>query len=167
MKRCIVLCVGISLFKVLKFFMNETPNLQRFIDAHRSDYATALEEIKNGKKLSHWMWYIFPQIEGLGKSYTSQKYAIHSLKEAKAFLEDPYLGKNLLEICDALMQLETNNATTLMGRPDDMKLKSSMTLFAYVADENSVFLRVLEKFFCGKHDGRTKRILSSMQIVKN
>lgn len=139
--------------------MNETPNLQRFIDAHRSDYATALEEIKNGKKISHWMWYIFPQIEGLGKSFTSQFYAIHSLEEARAFLEDLYLGKNLLEICDALMQLETNNATTVMGRPDDMKLKSSMTLFLYVAGENSVFENVLNKFFRGKKDVRTMKIL--------
>ena len=139
--------------------MNETPNLQRFIDAHRSDYATALEEIKNGKKISHWMWYIFPQIAGLGKSFTSQFYAIHSLEEARAFLEDLYLGKNLLEICDALMQLETNNATTVMGRPDDMKLKSSMTLFLYVAGENSVFENVLNKFFRGKKDVRTMKIL--------
>ena len=76
--------------------MNEKPDLQRFIDAHRNYYATALSEIKTGKKKSHWMWYIFPQIEGLGKSFTSQFYAIHSLEEAKAFLEDSYLGKNLI-----------------------------------------------------------------------
>lgn len=139
--------------------MKEQMNLQRFTDAHQHHYAAALREIRGGRKLSHWMWYIFPQVEGLGKSQTSRFYAIRDLEEAKAFLQDPCLGKNLLEICGALMQLETGNATAVFGKPDDMKLRSSMTLFSLAAGEDSVFSKVLDKFFGGKPDGRTMRIL--------
>ena len=135
-------------------------DLDRFIVAHQRDYEIALGEIKNGEKRSHWMWYIFPQMKGLGISTTSQYYAIHNLEEAKAFLQNPYLGKNLLEICNALMQLETNNATEVFGKPDDMKLRSSMTLFAYAAGADSVFVQVLDKFFGGKYDIRTKQMLN-------
>lgn len=139
--------------------MDRNTDLQRFVDAHKRDYPTALREIRNGKKTSHWMWYIFPQAEGLGRSPTACFYAIHSIEEAKLFLQDPYLGKNLLEICDALMQLNTNNAAEVFGWPDDMKLRSSMTLFACAAEGDSVFLKVLDKFFDGKPDYRTKEIL--------
>lgn len=122
-------------------------------------YQTALKEIQSGHKYSHWMWYIFPQIHGLGRSSTSQYYAIQSLDEARAFLEDPYLGKNLLEISQALLNLDTNNATEVFGRPDDMKIRSSMTLFSLVADADPVFQKVLDKYFGGRKDGRTLRIL--------
>ena len=105
-------------------------NLKRFTEAQYRDYEQALKEIKNGRKESHWMWYIFPQLKGLGRSYTSDFYGIENLDEAKAFLQDPYLGKNLQEIAAALLELDNDNATQIMGRPDDMKLKSSMTLFA-------------------------------------
>lgn len=106
------------------------------------------------------MWYIFPQIQGLGKSSTSQYYAVSSLEEAAQFLEESYLSKNFYVICEALMQLDTSNATEVFGRPDDMKLRSSMTLFAYVAGEQSFFNQVLGKYFHGKYDNRTKRILN-------
>ena len=107
--------------------MARTYDLSRFETAHRKDYAKALREVKNGRKTSHWMWYIFPQIHGLGFSSTAQFYAIDSLEEAVAFLNDPYLGGNLIEISTALLALETNSATKVFGFPDDLKLKSSMT----------------------------------------
>lgn len=133
-------------------------NLSRFTNAHKRDYDTALREIKNGRKHSHWMWYIFPQIYGLGFSATSQHYAMRSLDEAKAFLADPYLGSNLREICNALIALESNNAHAVFGSPDDMKLRSSMTLFAAASDEE-IFQNVLNKFYGGVADSKTLEIL--------
>lgn len=134
-------------------------NLSRFTTAHQSDYHQALVEIKNGRKLSHWMWYIFPQLKGLGRSSTSDYYGIHDLDEAKAFLQDEYLGPHLLEISNALLRLECNDARIIMGRPDDLKLKSSMTLFSIAAPQEQVFKAVLEKFFYSKPDYRTLRML--------
>lgn len=134
-------------------------NLKRFTEAQYRDYEQALKEIKNGRKESHWMWYIFPQLKGLGRSYTSDFYGIVDLDEAKAFLQDPYLGKNLQEISEALLNLDNDNATQIMGRPDDMKLKSSMTLFALAKPECEVFQKVLDKFFHGERDQRTVEIL--------
>ena len=118
-----------------------------------------MEEIKNGHKNSHWMWFIFPQIHGLGRSPTSQYYAVKSLDEATAFLQDPYLSGNLLEICHALLILDKNNATEVFEKPDDMKLKSSMTLFSLVPNADPVFQNVLDKYFGGKRDYRTMKIL--------
>lgn len=134
-------------------------NLKRFTEAQYRDYEQALKEIKNGRKESHWMWYIFPQLKGLGRSYTSDFYGIVDLDEAKAFLQDPYLGKHLQEISEALLNLDNDNATQIMGRPDDMKLKSSMTLFALAKPECEVFQKVLDKFFHGERDQRTVEIL--------
>ena len=105
------------------------------------------------------MWFIFPQIHGLGHSSNSQYYAIQSLDEATAFLQDPYLGRNMLEICHVLLTLDTNNATEIFGKPDDMKLKSSMTLFSLVPDADPVFQNVLDKYFDGKRDHRTLKRL--------
>jgi uncharacterized protein (DUF1810 family) len=139
--------------------MNQNIDLSRFVEAHKRDYQTALGEIKNGRKESHWMWYIFPQIQGLGRSSISQYYAIQSLSEAAAFLKDPYLGNNLVEICQLLLSLKTNNATEVFGRPDYIKLKSSMTLFSLVPETNTVFQDVLNKYFGGKRDYRTLKIL--------
>lgn len=121
-------------------------NLKRFTEAQQRDYAQALREIQNGRKESHWIWYIFPQLKGLGRSYTSDFYGIVDLDEAKAFLQDPYLGKHLQKISEALLNLDNDNATQIMGRPDDMKLKSSMTLFA-CADPEMLFLRKYWKNF--------------------
>ena len=135
-------------------------DLSRFEKAHRADYQTALSEIKSGRKRSHWMWYIFPQVIGLGRSSTSEYYAIHDIGEAKAFLDDDYLGSNLVEICNALLALDSDNATEIFGKLDDMKLKSSMTLFACASEtEHSIFTDVLNKFFDGKPDRRTMQIL--------
>ena len=137
----------------------ENLEITRFIEAHKHSYQNALAEIRNGRKTSHWMWYIFPQIRGLGRSSTSQYYAIQNLDEAAAFLQDPYLGRNLREICHVLLSLETNNATEVFGKPDDIKLKSSMTLFSLVKDTDPVFQEILNKYFGGKRDYRTLKIL--------
>ena len=139
--------------------MNNTFDLSRFVEAHNQSYDTALKEIKNGHKYSHWMWYIFPQIQGLGKSSTSRYYAIKNSGEALAFLNDAYLGGHLIEISKALMQLDSDNPTEIFGKPDDMKLGSCMTLFASVSEDNSVFHQVINKYFDGKPDKRTLAIL--------
>lgn len=134
-------------------------NLNRFLDAQKSSYQTALEEIKNGRKRSHWMWYVFPQIQGLGFSETSIFYAIKDVQEAEAYLEHPILGSRLIEICDAAMAIQSNNANSVFGSPDDMKLKSSMTLFAALDDTNPVFQAVLDKFFSGSKDQKTLQLI--------
>ena len=133
--------------------------ISRFMKAHQSDYQRALTEIKNGKKVSHWMWYIFPQLKGLGCSFTSEYYGIQDLDEAKAYLADPILGRHLIEICNALLSLDTNDATEVMGRPDDRKLKSSMTLFDAATESSDVFQLVLDKYYNGKKDYRTLKML--------
>ncbi|MBW3127437.1 DUF1810 domain-containing protein [Hymenobacter profundi] len=135
------------------------PNLTRFLDAQKSDYQTALSEIKNGRKRSHWMWYIFPQIQGLGFSETSKFYAIQDAAEAEAYLAHPVLGSRLLEISNALLTLSASNATSVFGSPDDLKLKSSMTLFASLPKADPVFQAVLDKFFNGTKDNKTLQIL--------
>ena len=111
----------------------------RFTDAHRSSYQTSLSEIRSGRKKTHWMWYIFPQIQGLGYSASTQYYAIKNADEARAFLNDSYLGGNLIEISNELLKLQTNDPSSVFYTPDDLKLRSSMTLFAYV-EMNSLFL---------------------------
>lgn len=130
-------------------------NLQRFEEAHRKYYQTALSEIKNGRKQSHWMWYIFPQLKGLGKSSTSDYYGISNIDEAKAYLSHPILRKNLIEISEALLKLPTNNVTEIFGKPDDMKLKSCMTLFSMASEDENLFDKVICKFFNSKYDNRT------------
>lgn len=134
-------------------------DLTKFTIAHQRYFVTALNEIKNGRKTGHWMWYIFPQLIGLGRSNTSEYYGIQDLNEAKAFLEHDYLGKNLKEISTALLQLECDDARMIMGSPDDMKLRSSMTLFKLAAPEEEVFNQVLQKYFSGKPDYRTINLL--------
>lgn len=134
-------------------------DLSRFTDAHKYSFDRALSEIKNGRKQSHWMWYIFPQLKGLGFSVTSEYYGIVDLNEAKAFLSDPYLGNNLIEICSVLLTLKPPNATEISGTPDDMKLRSSMTLFDCASPDNSLFRQVLNKFYGGNPDYSTLRML--------
>ncbi len=136
--------------------MNDIYNLSRFTEAHRRDYALALREIRRGRKRSHWMWYIFHQLGGLGRSATAERYAISGLEEAKAFLADPCLGGNLRQICSALLELESSDPVEVFGgHTDAMKLRSSMTLFACAAEGEDIFRRVLDKFFGGRMDGRT------------
>jgi uncharacterized protein (DUF1810 family) len=141
--------------------METNIDLQRFLDAQRQDYQTALKEIKAGKKRSHWMWYIFPQVAGLGFSSTSVYYSIKSMEEASAFLNHPVLGANLREITKILLQLPERNARTILGSPDDMKLRSCMTLFAHVAGTEEVFKQVLAEFFEGQMDSKTLQILDA------
>jgi len=136
--------------------------LKRFIDAQKTDYDIALSEIKNGRKQSHWMWYIFPQIQGLGFSGTTKFYAIKDINEAEEFLADPILGTRLIQICSALLELKGNNANMIFDDPDDLKLKSSMTLFASTYNTNSVFQLVLEKFFNGTKDNKTLEIIGKL-----
>lgn len=142
--------------------MSGQTDLSRFIKAQENDHAIALAEIKKGRKRSHWMWYIFPQVQGLGFSSTSKYYAIKDIDEAAAYLKHPVLGSRLVEICRALLALESDNATQIFGDPDDMKLRSSMTLFASVPGADPVFEAVLKKFFGGKKDERTLEILGSV-----
>ena len=140
--------------------MSSEYNLERFIDAQEASYEIALSEIKSGRKKSHWMWYIFPQVQGLGFSETSKFYAIKDIGEAKAFLEHPVLGERLVRICNALLHLESDNAHNIFGSPDDLKLRSSMTLFSSL-NINPVFQKLLEKFFNGKKDDKTLQIIGS------
>lgn len=136
-------------------------NLERFIDAQRNDYPTALSEIKQGKKRSHWMWYIFPQAMGLGYTSASVSFAIKNLEEATAYLHHEVLGKRLIGISNALLDLEANEAQKIFGSPDNLKLRSSMTLFSLVQGADEVFQKVLDKFFDGKKDERTLELLKA------
>ncbi len=137
-------------------------NLERFIKAQEYDYENALKEIKNGRKLTHWMWYIFPQIKGLGHSATADFYSIKSIEEAKSYIDHEILGKRLIEISNALLKLNTNNPVEVFGEIDSLKLKSSMTLFSYVSDEE-VFNKVLIKYFNGNKDERTYYIYQTLK----
>jgi uncharacterized protein (DUF1810 family) len=139
--------------------MPAQPNLQRFLDAQRADYPTALAELTAGRKRSHWMWYIFPQLQGLGFSDMAHRYGITGAAEAAAYLAHPVLGARLIEISRALLALPGSNATSIMGSPDDLKLRSSMTLFAQVPGADGVFQAVLDKFFGGQADAKTVQLL--------
>jgi uncharacterized protein (DUF1810 family) len=133
--------------------------LSRFISAQDSVYDGILEELKSGRKRSHWMWYIFPQVNGLGYSATSKLYAINSMEEARAYLNHPVLGSRLLECANAVLAIEGRSASDIFGYPDDLKLQSCMTLFVSVAGPDSVFVRVLDKYFQGERDVRTLQLL--------
>ena len=139
-------------------------DLERFLIAQQTYYRSALQEIKSGRKSSHWMWFIFPQIAGLGYSETARYYAIKDMAEAKAYMEDYTLSSNLIEISQALLDVDSDDATAVMGWPDDLKLKSSMTLFALVKPECEVFQKVLEKFFHGEKDQKTIEILQDKKL---
>ncbi|RZK29124.1 MAG: DUF1810 domain-containing protein [Hymenobacter sp.] len=134
-------------------------DLTRFLDAQATAYPQALAEIQAGRKRSHWMWFIFPQIQGLGFSQISKHYAIKDLPEAAAYAAHPVLGGRLVEISTALLGLAGNDANRIFGDPDDLKLKSSMTLFAAVPGANPVFEAVLAKFFRGSRDAKTLQLL--------
>jgi uncharacterized protein (DUF1810 family) len=140
---------------------NDPFELNRFVEAHERDYSRALDEIRSGRKRSHWMWYIFPQFRGLGFSSTSQHYAIKSVDEAKAYLSHPVLGARLSEICEVLLQIENKTAHEIFGSPDDLKLHSCATLFANVSPPGSVFHRILAKYYAGNLDAKTESLLRS------
>ena len=134
-------------------------DLQRFKEAQKRDFDTALSEIRRGRKRSHWMWYIFPQIQGLGFSSTSAYYAIQNMAEAEDFLNDPYLGANLRTISEALLELDTDDPYQIFGSPDHLKLLSCMTLFEAAEGEGGVFTQVIEKYYNGRRDVKTLDIL--------
>jgi uncharacterized protein (DUF1810 family) len=139
--------------------MNNKDSLDKFVSAQQQDYETAFAEVKNGRKRSHWMWYIFPQVQGLGFSSTAQFYGIKDLAEATAYLAHPLLGPRLVNICKALLEQDKTNALEIFGSPDDLKLGSSMTLFAEVKGADPVFEQVIHTFYGGKKDGKTLAIL--------
>ena len=141
--------------------MMDKYNLERFVNRQKESYDIAYKELSQGMKQSHWMWWIFPQIIGLGMTSISKEYSIKSIEEARAFLEHPYLGQNIREICKALLNIESNDANYVMGYPDDLKLCSSMTLFIEADPEEKVFQKVLDKFFNGRKDSRTLEILKN------
>jgi uncharacterized protein (DUF1810 family) len=147
--------------------MAKENGLQRFIDAQEADYQTALAEVKNGRKQSHWMWYIFPQVQGLGFSETSKYYAIKDISEAEEYLKHPVLGKRLIFICNELLSLATNDANKIFGTPDDVKLKSSMTLFSSLQNTDPVFQLVLDKFFHGAKDNKTLQLINHQTGMVN
>jgi uncharacterized protein (DUF1810 family) len=130
-------------------------DLDRFVRAQEADYERALAEIRSGRKRSHWMWYVFPQFAGLGLSATSQRYAINSLAEARAYLAHPILGARLTEIAEAVLNVQGRTAHEMFGSPDDLKLKSSATLFSLVSPDDSVFHRIIDKYFEGRRDEKT------------
>ena len=134
-------------------------DLERFVRAQQHDYARALAELKGGRKRSHWMWYIFPQFRGLGFSSMSQRYAIGSIDEAKAFLRHPVLGPRLTECANALLAIVDRSATDILGSPDDLKLRSSATLFAHVSPPASEFERLLQMYWQGEPDQSTLELL--------
>lgn len=139
--------------------MSDPHDLQRFLSAQDGVFDKALAELQAGRKTSHWMWFIFPQLAGLGRSQIAQFYALNDADEARAYLEHPVLGPRLETCAEALLRWERRSATEIMRSPDDLKLRSSMTLFAAVAPDSTVFARVLETFFKGKGDTRTLNML--------
>src|SRR5512135_3361195 len=141
---------------------SDSYGLSRFLKAQEGVYDRALVEVRSGLKRSHWMWYIFPQIDGLGFSSTTRHYAIKSLEEARQYLSHPVLGARLKECAEAVMSVQGKSASDIFGYPDDMKLQSSMTLFALVSEPGSVFERMLEKYYQGKRDARTLQIVGKV-----
>jgi uncharacterized protein (DUF1810 family) len=137
-------------------------DLGRFLQAQEDDYERALSEIASGRKRTHWMWYIFPQIDGLAVSSTSRRYSIKSLDEARAYLSHPILGPRLLECAEAVVRVEGRTAREIFGSPDDLKLRSCATLFACVSHPGSVFERLLTKYFRGRRDDRTLHLLGGI-----
>jgi uncharacterized protein (DUF1810 family) len=142
--------------------MDDPHNLDRFVRAQEAhgNYERALGELRRGRKESHWMWFIFPQVEGLGRSAMAEKYAIGSLGEAHAYLEHPVLGPRLRECAAAVAGVEALSAAEILGAVDALKLRSSMTLFLGAHPEEGVFLQVIEKYFGGEYDDSTDRLLA-------
>lgn len=135
-------------------------NLGRFVSAQETIYPAVLAELRRGQKRTHWMWFVFPQYQGLGYSSTSKHYAIKSIEEARQYLSHPLLGSRLLECAETVLNTNGRSAREIFGTPDDMKLHSSMTLFAALTDSESLFARVLDKYFQGKRDSRTLDLLT-------
>jgi len=145
-------------------------NLDRFVQAQEQDYQRALQELRSGQKRSHWMWYIFPQLAGLGHSSMAQRYAIRDLAEAKAYLQHPVLGPRLIEVAQAVLDVKGRSAHQIFGSPDDLKLHSSATLFARAAAEGqvpggAVFEQLIDTYFAGKRDTQTLQRLNKPSVM--
>lgn len=140
--------------------MNDPYDLERFVTAQEGDVDTVTGELKNGAKRSHWMWYVFPQMKGLGSSSTAQRYGIGSLEEAKAYLEHSLLGPRLREWTQLVLEVEGKSAQEIFGYPDYLKFRSCMTLFSRAAEEGSEFHQALEKYYDGEPDGKTLSLIS-------
>jgi uncharacterized protein (DUF1810 family) len=136
-------------------------NLDRFLNAQQDTYASVVQELRAGRKQGHWMWFIFPQIDGLGHSSTARFYAIKSLDEAGSYLAHPVLGPRLNECCEALLLHSGSSARDILGSPDDLKLRSCVTLFAQIHPENPIFHRILTTFYHAEPDFRTIEILQA------
>lgn len=134
-------------------------DLQRFKDAQEGDYTSALAEIRVGRKMTHWIWYVFPQLKGLGRSFMCDIYGIRGIGEANAYLADPILRARLVEISQALLDLDGNDPVAVMGRIDALKLRSCMTLFSRAKGADPVFEAVLAKYYDGKPDPRTLEMI--------
>lgn len=134
-------------------------DLQRFVDAQANVYGTVLDELRDGRKRSHWMWFVFPQLRGLGRSPTAVRFSISSIDEARAYLSHPLLGSRLRECARLVSVIEDRTAGEIFGRPDDMKLHSSMTLFARASEDNGDFTAVLDVFYAGQEDPATLALL--------
>ena len=141
-------------------------DINRFLEAQETTYQQALQEVKNGRKTSHWIWYIFPQIEGLGQSYASHYYGIEDIEEAKAYLQQPILKQRLLEISSALLEVEGKNSFEIFGTLDAIKVQSSMTLFHITNPEEEVFKQVLDKYYDGTLDENTIEKLNTKSYQK-
>ena len=163
MRRIKVYQIGTRLYKYksTEIIMPSESNLTRFVNAQERDYTKALAEIRSGRKQSHWMWYIFPQLSGLGFSQMATHYAIDNLAEAKEYLDHPVLGSRLIEIANAMLRIEGKTANQVLGSPDDLKLRSSMTLFSLVENTDPVFQAVLDKFFNGQPDQKTIALVAN------
>ena len=138
----------------------DTHDLDRFLVAQSSNYADALAELRGGRKRTHWMWYVFPQYAGLGRSPMAERFAIKSVAEAEAYLRHPILGPRLVECAEAVLDVEGRSAHEIFGSPDDAKLRSSATLFSRVASGGSVFHRILDRYFGGESDSRTLELIA-------
>ena len=145
---------------------NDQHDLNRFIRAQEKIYKSVIEELRNGRKRSHWIWFIFPQFEGLGHSETSRFYSIKSEEEARQYLDHPMLGPRLLQCAETILAVDGKTASEIFGFPDDLKFKSSMTLFACVSEPGSVFARALDKYFYGERDKKTEDLLGCLAPKK-
>jgi uncharacterized protein (DUF1810 family) len=139
--------------------MDDPFDLDRFVRAQDRTYDRALAEVRAGRKRSHWMWFIFPQLQGLGASAMSDRYAIRDLAEARAYLGHPVLGPRLVEISEVALSVEGSSARRIFGYPDDLKLRSCATLFSEASEQPSVFHRLLDRFYDGVPDERTRQLL--------
>ena len=141
--------------------MTDRYNLHRFVEAQGTNYDEALSELRAGQKRTHWMWYVFPQLAGLGNSPMSARYSIRSEEEARAYLEHPILGRRLIECAEAVLAIGNKAAHDIFGSPDDMKLRSCATLFAHVSPPGSVFKRILDQYYSSEPDPKTLSLLSN------